>query len=342
MANIGEEDPKRALRKLRNRRSAQESRERKRKFVEDIAEVNQRLADENQALREKLRKIEDDQSRLLEKFSEISKQLERANIVPMSPPLQKTPEEHAYMGTAVHVEPSSQFNLFDIYEDHRELNADPSPIYDYLSDQLTDEGPNNTATGTTPPRSIGHEDVRDNPSVDVDARTNIEHSSDESTVLVNRAKGTASLAVKARTRMQLPLKHDSFARLENSHPSDLKHGAVSAFLVVLSYPTSHIDPLQSDRFIVPLRRRRTSISWHPSFTPVHLTSKSSQFLGRIPSCRPHPSLGLSPHLTLPGLLFSLKTLRAIYMRALYTSLLSFSIIYRHLFHMHQEQTSINK
>ena len=65
------DDNKLEVRRSRNRRSAQESRERKRMYTTHIELINQELSFENQTLKERLYRLEQDHNNILHKYSEI-------------------------------------------------------------------------------------------------------------------------------------------------------------------------------------------------------------------------------------------------------------------------------
>ena len=65
------DDNKLEVRRTRNRRSAQESRERKRMYTAHIELINQELSFENHTLKERLYRLEQDHNDILHKYSEI-------------------------------------------------------------------------------------------------------------------------------------------------------------------------------------------------------------------------------------------------------------------------------
>jgi len=75
MEEDAENLPKTVLRKIRNRKSAQESRDRKRKHLDIIESENQELKAENESLKRRLTTIEREQAKLLEQFDEIKRLL---------------------------------------------------------------------------------------------------------------------------------------------------------------------------------------------------------------------------------------------------------------------------
>jgi len=65
------DDTKKAMRQIRNRKSAQESRDKKRQYVETLEQANVELKSENDELRKRLKRIEDDHVFLMDKLKDI-------------------------------------------------------------------------------------------------------------------------------------------------------------------------------------------------------------------------------------------------------------------------------